>query len=425
MFANSKKIYLDHSATTPLDPKVLEAMMPFLTDKFGNPSSIHSFGQEALTGVDEARQILADFLNCQTSEIIFTSGATEANNLAVRGLIKALKKRKGDDYKMHIITSSIEHSAILEPCRELERQGIEVTYLPVDKKGIIKISALEKAIKDNTVLVSIMYVNNEVGSVQPIRKIGKLIKKINEKRDKEWRNTRVSERGERPEPIYFHTDAVQAVNFFNCDVVWNYIDMLSLSGHKIYGPKGIGALYVREGVPIYPVELGGHQERNRRSGTLNVPGIVGLGAAIKLLGKRREKGQITTKQEKYNKKISQLRDKLVKGILTNIPQAKLNTDLNNATPAHANFIFFGVEGESVLLSLDLEGIAVSTGSACASANLEASHVLLAMGIKKEIAHSSIRFTLGRYATSAEINKVIKILPNIIKKLRKISTEWNE
>ncbi len=411
------KIYLDHSATTPTDKKVLEAMWPYFQDKFGNPSSIHTFGQEALAGVDKARQQVAKFLNCEPSEIIFTSGATEADNLAINGIVKVFRK-KGLK-KMHIITSLIEHDAILEPCLQLEQEGIEVTYLPVEVNGVVAVEKLKKAIKDNTVLVSVMYVNSEVGSVQPIREIGKTIKKINEKRLREWKKLHPSERGDKPQPIYFHTDATQAINFFSCDVKWNYIDLLSLSSHKIYGPKGVGVLYKREEVPLAAVHLGGHHENNLRSGTLNVPGIVGLGAAINQLGQG-VKGASSSGQEKNNKHIAKLRNMLVSGIIKKIPDVVLNTDRENSTPAHAHFSFLGVEGESLLISLDIERIAVSTGSACASGSLKASHVLLAMGIKKEIAHNSIRFSLGKYNTEEEIKRVLKVLPPIVERLRKMN-----
>jgi cysteine desulfurase len=427
-----RKIYLDYSATTPVDKKVMQVMRPYFCDKFGNPSSIHNFGQEAIAGVDKAREQVARFLNCEPNEIIFTSGATEADNLAIKGVVKALlrhakrdRKGRAPIEKLHIITSSIEHPAVLEPCRELEEEGVEVTYLPVLPNGIVDIEELKKAIKENTVLVSIMYVNSEVGTIQPIRKIGKIIKKINEKKLKDWKNTRPALRKEKPQPIYFHTDATQAINFLNCDVRWNYVDLLSMSSHKIYGPKGVGALYVKSSVPIEPLQLGGHQENNLRSGTLNVPGIVGFGKAVELLTPHSQHGEVAAGpvgllETPNNKKIAKLRDMLVSGIMKNIPDVVLNTDRGIATPAHANFSFLGVEGEAILISLDLEGIAVSTGSACASGKLEPSHVLLAMGVKQEVAHNSIRFSLGKFTTAEEIKRVVKILPPIIKRLRKMS-----
>jgi len=408
----NNKIYIDHSATTPTDKRVLKAMMPYFADKFGNPSSIHGFGQEAVAGVDKAREQVAKFLNCTPDEIIFTSGATESDNLAIKGVINALREQ--GITKPHVITSLIEHDAVLEPCMALEKQGIEVTYLQVKPNGVVDIEKFRKVIKDNTCLVSVMYVNSEVGSIQPIREIGKIIKKINEKRLNEWKKCRTRNRGGKPMPIYFHTDATQAINFLNCDVNYLHCDLLSLSGHKIYGPKGVGALFIKTGTPLKAVQLGGHHERNLRSGTLNVPGIVGLGTAIELAGKEREKN---------NQKITKLRDMLVDGITKNIPDVILNTDRENSTPSHAHFSFLGVEGESILISLDLEGIAVSTGSACASKDLKASHVLLAMGIKQEVAHNSIRFTLGRGTTEAEIKKVIKILPRIVERFRKMSPEY--
>ncbi len=430
------KIYLDYSATTPMDKRVAQAMLPYFCDKFGNASSIHNFGQTAMAGVDKAREQAAKFLNCEPDEIVFTSGATESNNLAITGVIKALLRQDfgGQASKQqriknpHIITSSIEHPAILEPCKKLEKEGVEVTYLPVKSNGVVDIEKFKKAIKKNTALVSVMHVNNEVGSIQPIREIGKTIKKINEKKLKDWKKLNPKERGEKPQPIYFHTDATQSVNYLNCDVRWNYVDMLSMSGHKIQGPKGVGVLYVKTDVPIEPLQLGGHQENGVRSGTYNVPAIVGIGKAIELIENRKAKKQGKKKAgaaksvEANNLKIAKLRNMLVDGIIKNIPNVVLNTDRKNAVPSHANFSFLGVEGESILISLDLEGVAVSTGSACASGKLEASHVLLAMGIKQEIAHSSIRFSLGKYTTEAEIKKVIKILPPIIKKLRRMSPE---
>ncbi|MFH1745347.1 MAG: cysteine desulfurase family protein [bacterium] len=413
-----QKIYLDHSATTPVDKKVAEAMLPYFNKFYGNPSSIHTFGQEALAGVDKAREQVAAFLNCAPNEIIFTSGATESNNLAIKGLIKALKN--SGVTKPHVITSLIEHDAVLEPCMELEKSGAEITHLSVGPNAVINLENFKKAIRDNTVLVSIMHVNSEVGSIQPIREIGKIIFNINEKRIRDWKKLRPKDRGAMPQKIYFHTDATQALNFCNSDVKWNYVDLLSLSGHKIYGPKGIGALYAKSSTPIEALTRGGHQENNLRSGTLNVPGIVGLGCSMELLGIPGKKGELSAVQKKNNKKIAGLRDMFVDLILKNIPGAILNTPRAHGTPSHAHFTFPGVEGESVLISLDLQGIAVSTGSACASNKLKASHVLLAMGIKKEIAHSSIRFTLGKYTTAEELKRVAKILPPIIERLRRMN-----
>ncbi len=407
-------IYLDHSATTPTDKKVLKEMLPFFDKKFGNASSVHSFGQQGAIAIGKARDQLADFFNCQTSEIYFTSGATESNNLAIFGLINNLRAQ---NKKIHIITSVIEHDAVLEPFACLEKQGVEVSYIGVDKKGVIKIKDLENAVKDNTTLVSVMYVNSEIGTVQPIRDIGKIIKRINEKKENEWKKHHTSNRGARPRPIYFHTDATQAVNFFDCNTKYLHVDMLSMSGHKIYGPKGVGALFIKKGTPVEAVQLGGHQERNMRSGTYNVPGIVGLGKAIDLLKSRKHK--------KDNEHIKKLRDMLIDGIKQNIPNVILNTDCDNAASSHAHFSFPGAEGEAILISLDLKGIAVSTGSACASGSHKASHVLLAMGIKPEIAHTSIRFTLGKFNTEAEIKKVLEVLPPIIARLRKINPDYKK
>ncbi|MEA3398538.1 MAG: cysteine desulfurase family protein [Patescibacteria group bacterium] len=404
--------YFDYSATTPTDERVLSDMLPYFNENFGNPSSIHNFGQKALAGVDKARAQVAKFLNCDSNEIIFTSGATESDNLAIKGFVCHLEKQGMRRRDMHIITSLVEHDAVLEPLMELNAEGVEVTHIKVKPNGVIDLEHFKKSISLKTVLVSIMWVNSEVGAIMPIREIGKIIKKINEKREREWKKKRIKERGERPRQIYFHTDATQAVNFFNCDVKWNYVDMLSLSGHKIYGPKGVGLLYKKEDIPLGAIQRGGHHENNFRSGTLNVPGIVGLGSAISRLNK--------TAQARNNKKIANLRDELVEGIIKNIPDVILNTDRENSAPAHAHFSFIGVEGESILISLDLEGIAVSTGSACASSSLKASHVLVAMGIKIEIAHNSIRFSLGKHNTKEEIKIVIKKLPPIIKRLRKIN-----
>ncbi|MCD4761443.1 cysteine desulfurase, partial [bacterium] len=369
----------------------------------------------AQAGVDKARDQVAGFLNCDSGEIVFTSGATESDNMAIRGVMEALQEKGVKN--MHVITSLVEHDAVLEPCAALQKEGVEITHINVKKNGVIDLENFKKSLRDNTVLVSIMWVNSEVGAIMPIREIGKIIKKHNEKREREWKKLSVKERGERPRAVLFHTDATQAVNFTQCDVKWNYIDLLSLSAHKIYGPKGVGALYCKQGTPLIALQKGGHHENNLRSGTLNVTGIVGLGAAI---------AQITKKDKTENNKyVGKLRDMLVAGIKKNIPDTFLNTDRENSTPSHAHYSFIGVEGEASLMALDLEhGIAVSTGSACASGSLKASHVLIAMGIKKEIAHNSIRFTLGKHNSEEDIRKVIKVLPPIIKKYRDMNPLYN-
>lgn len=400
------KIYLDHSATTPVDKKVLDAMLPYFSDKFGNASSLHSFGQEAAEAMQTSRLTAANFFGCMPEEIVFTSGATESNNLAVRGLLKSLLKNSSD--KPHIITSTVEHDAILEPFIELERSGAEVSYAPVLANGVLDLDGLKKRIKDNTVLISIMYVNSEVGAVMPIQEIGELVKEIKKERAAKGNQT----------PLYFHTDATQGLNFLDCKVDRLSVDMLSMSAHKIYGPKGVGALYIRKGTPVTAMQLGGHHEGNRRSGTYNTPGMVGLAAALQQLN--------SATREENNKKIATLRDMLIDGLTKNIPDIILNTDREHATPAHAHFSIVGVEGESMLMSLDMEGIAVSTGSACASGSLKASHVLLAMGIKAEIAHSSIRFSLGKHNTEEEIRYVIETMPPIVERLRKMAPkiDWD-
>jgi len=388
----AKKIYLDYAATTPIAPEVLRVMLPYLKEEYGNPSSIYSLGQKAQMAIDKAREEVSRFLNCSPSEIIFTGSATEANNLAIFGIVRALRKK---GIKPHIITSQIEHHAVLEPCHQLEREGVEVTYLPVTKEGIVKVSDVKKAIKKNTVLVSVMYANNEIGTIQPIAEIGKLLKTIHSKLQTK---------------IYFHTDAVQAANYLDCNVQKLGVDLLTLSAHKIYGPKGVGALYIKEGTPITPLIYGGGQESGVRSGTENVAAIVGLGEAIKQIANR--KSQIV--------RIKQLRDKLIEGILKKIPGTRLNGSKEYRLPNNVNASISGVEGESMVIALDQEEIAASTGSACSSRSLEPSHVLLALGLSSEQAHGSLRLTLGRYTTEKEIDKVLEVLPKIVERLRKIS-----
>ena len=389
-----KKIYLDYAASTPVDEKVLSEMMPYFSEEFGNPSSIHSFGQEALEAVNKARKQVADFLNCDSSEIIFTSGATESNNWTVNGIIKANQIKNP-----HIITSSIEHHCVLNSVKAAEKNGAEASYLKVDKDGLVNVEDLKKAIKENTILISIMYANNEIGTIEPIAEIGKLLKEINSEREK----------NNLPK-IYFHTDAVQAINYLDCDVEKLGIDLLSLSGHKIYGPKGIGVLYIKQGTKIKQIQQGGGHEFGRRAGTHNVPGIIGLGKAISLVPEYR----------KRTAEIESLRDYLVEEILKSIPDSYLNGSKEFRLPHNANISFKGIEGESLLMLLDQEGIAVSTGSACSSTSLEPSHVLSAIGTSPELSHSSIRFTLGKNTTKEEINYTLKVLIEKIEKLRNIS-----
>jgi len=382
------KIYLDYAATTPVDSNVLREMLPYLKKDFGNPSSIYNIGQKACGAVNKSREIVAGFLGSSSKEIIFTGSATEANNLAIFGTIKA-----AGIVKPHIITSQIEHYAVLKPCEELKKQGTEVTFLPVDKDGLVQVSDVKKAMKPNTVLVSIMYSNNEIGTVQPISEIAKVVKKVNSK-------------------TLFHTDAVQAVNYLECDVQKLGVDFFTLSSHKIYGPKGVGALYVKNGVKIKPLIYGGGHEGGLRSGTENIPGIVGLAAAIQEIQNPKTRIQ--------NIKIRQFRDRLIKTILKVIPDTSLNGSLIHRLPNNVNISFEGVEGEAMVIGLDLKGIAVSTGSACSSESLKPSHVLLALGFSEKQAHGSLRITLGKHTTSREVERFLKVLPPIVQRLRKIS-----
>ncbi|HEX8974862.1 MAG TPA: cysteine desulfurase family protein [Patescibacteria group bacterium] len=397
----NRRIYLDYAATTPVDETVLTEMLPYFSKNFGNAMSVHSFGQEALEAIDNARAKAAKFFNCSTSEIVFTSGATESNNLVVKGSIRSYNSIPRVE-KPHIITTAFEHHCVLDACKFAEKDGLaEITFLPVHKDGLVRIEDLEKAIKSNTILVSVMYVNNEIGTVQPIAEIGELLKKMN------------TERIEKKMPkIAFHTDATQAINYFNCDVEELNVDLLSMSAHKIYGPKGIGLLYVRKGTAIKRVQDGGDQEYRLRAGTHNVPGIVGLGAAIDKIK--------TPAMQKKIKEITELRDYMIKRVLKEIPKSYLNGSAEKRSPNNANFRFDDVEGEGLILSLDLDGIAASTGSACSSGALDPSHVLLALGLKHEQAHGSLRVTLGKHTTKKEIDELVAKLKEIVKRLRKIS-----
>jgi len=398
-----KKVYLDYAATTPLDPQVLEAMLPYLKEKYGNPSSIHSFGQESRAAVDQAREQVAKLLNCQPPEIIFTSCATEANNLALKGITESqcqsVKETAGK--VPHLIVSPIEHHCVLDAAKHLEKiGGAEVTWLPVDKYGLVDPDDVKKAIKENTVLVSVMYVNNEVGTIEPIAEIGRTLRRLNEE-------SRMKNDGRR---IYFHTDAVQAIQYLDCDVQKLGVDLLSLSAHKFYGPKGVGALYIRKGTPIVRQQDGGEQEYGMRAGTENVAGIVGLGRAIEESKKQKAKSK---------NHIEDLRNRLIEGVLK-IPKVHLTGHLQKRAPHIASFVVEGAEGEAMLLLLDQEGIAASSGSACTSGLLEPSHVLTAMGISPELAHGSLRFSLGKQTTKEEIDYVLEELPKIVERLRSLA-----
>lgn len=407
------KVYLDYGATSPVKKEVKAAIMPFLEVEFGNPSSIHSWGQRARQAVEKAREQVAQFLGAKEPEIIFTSGGTEADNLAIRGLIaqiskseflnpKQIQNPKFKIQKPHIITTQIEHHAVLRTCEYLEKNHLaEVTYLASNRDGLIQVEQVKKAIKKNTILVSIMYVNNEIGTIEPIREIGKMIEKIN--------SERLTVNGQR---LYFHTDAVQAAEYQNMNVDFLHVDLLSISGHKIGAPKGIGALYLRKGTPMDKIIFGGEQENNWRAGTENVASIVALGKAIEII--RNQKSEIRSQ------KIQKLRDYFIKKVLKEIPDVELNGSKEFRSPNNANFYFKYVEGESILLGLDLVGIAASSGSACTSLSLEPSHVLMATFGDAERSHGSVRFTLGEETTKKEIDYTISNLKKIIKRLRDIS-----
>ncbi len=378
-----KRIYLDYAATTPTHPEVVKTMLPYFTDAFGNPSGIYSYGQEAKGAIEEARVKVANLIGARDEEIVFTSGGTEADNFALKGIAFA---NKGN----HIITSSIEHHAVIETCKFLERRGFKVTYLPVDEYGLVDPGDVKKAITDKTVLISVMQANNEMGTIEPIAEIGGIAKDAG---------------------IYFHTDAVQTAGHISADVNELGVDLLSMSAHKLYGPKGVGALYIRKGTKLISFMHGGEQERRRRASTENVPGIVGFGKAVEL-------AQQEVSEEV--KRLTCLRNQLAKGLLERIDRTRLNGHPLKRLPNNVNISVDFVEGESMLLNLDLEGICASTGSACSSSSLESSHVLLAMGLSHEQAHGSLRFSLGKWTTEEEIERVLNILPGIVAKLRAMS-----
>lgn len=386
-----KRIYLDHAATTALDGRVFEKMSPYFMGIYGNANSQHSFGRDAQKAVDEARDTIAKLIGAKPSEIYFTSGGTESDNWALKGVCKALKN-KGN----HVIISKIEHAAMLSTAKELEKDGVEVSYIGVDEEGFINLEELKNAIRPTTILISCMYANNEIGTIEPIEEIVKIAK----------------ERG-----ILVHTDAVQAMGAIDIDVKKLGVDLLSFSAHKFNGPKGVGALYIKNGIPMDRLISGGHQERTRRGGTTNVPGVVGFAEALRL-----------TKEsmQKDNEYVARLRDRFIARVEAEIPFVKLNGARNMAKrlPSNADFSFEYIEGESILFSLDMDGIAVSSGSACSSGSLEPSHVLLAIGLSEEKAHGTIRFSFGKENTVEEVDFVVDTLKSTIQRLREMSPLFN-
>ena len=379
-----QRIYLDHAATTPVLPEVLEAMLPYFSHEFGNASGVYSWSRTARQAVDQARDTVAEILGALAEEIVFTAGGSESDNLAIKGVAWANRERG-----RHIITSAIEHHAVLETCHWLEREGFEVTYLPVDSQGLVDPSAVEAALRPDTILVTIMHANNEVGTIQPIAEIGQIVK---------------------DSKAVFHTDAVQSAGVLDIKVDRLHVDLLRLSAHRLDGPKGVGVLYVRKGTRISPLIHGGAHERRRRAGTENVPGIVGLAKALEITHAEREK---------ENARLILLRDRLIEGLQT-IPHTRVNGSLTQRLPNNVNVCFEFIEGESLLLTLDMRGVAASSGSACTSGSLEPSHVLLAMGLPHEIAHGSLRLTLGRGTTAADIDYVLAEIPQIVERLRAMS-----
>ena len=393
-----KKIYFDYGASTPIDKEVLGAMLPFLKQEYGNPSSLHALGQNAMAAIDRARLVVAEFLDCSADEIFFTSGATEANNMVIQGvfgnLVSKSLETKFPNGKAHIITSAIEHESVLEVCRNLEKEGkAEVTYLGVTPQGKVQIEDVENALRPETMLVSLQYGNSEIGCVQNIRDIGFLLRR---------------------RAVLFHTDAVQATNYLDCRVSELNVNFLTLSSHKIYGPKGAGVVYIRKSSSISPIFVGGGQEAGMRSGTENVAAIVGMGKAIELLLRPRTKLLSIT--------IRHMRDKLIKGVLKRVKGSQLTGSLEGRLPNNAHFTFEGVEGKDVVMLLDQKGVLTSTGSACSERSKEPSHVLLALGMKPSKALSSVRFSLGKYTREEDITKVLKVLPQTIDQLRKVSVK---
>ncbi|MFA5772611.1 MAG: cysteine desulfurase NifS [Thermoplasmata archaeon] len=384
------RIYMDHAATTAADPDVITAMLPYFRESFGNASSLHTLGQEAKKALENAREEVATLIGAKNDEMIFTAGGTESDNIAIQGVAHRNRKKGG-----HIITTKIEHPAVLNTCKHLEAQGFKVTYLPVDKDGLISAKDVESAIKEDTILITIMHANNEIGTIEPIEEIGKIAKKHS---------------------VPFHTDAVQSVGKIPVNVDKTNLDMLSISSHKIYGPKGVGALYIRNGVKLEPLVHGGGHEKGMRSSTENIPGIVGFGKACSLA-----KEKLETEMQRLTK----LRDTLIDNILHNVEESYLDGHRTKRLPNNVNLRFSAIEGESLVLSLDAKGIAASTGSACSSKKLEPSHVLMAIGLNEVEAHGSLRLTLGRWNTKEEVEYVCGVLPEVVGRLRSMSPLWHK
>jgi cysteine desulfurase len=383
-----RRAYLDYNATTPLAPEVFEAMKPYWLSEYGNASSIHYYGQHAKAAVEQAREQVARLVGAQPAELVFTGGGTESDNAAIFGLVEAVHSAA-----RHVITTSIEHHAVLFAARDLEQHGVSVTYVPVGSSAVVDPDDVARAIRPDTVLISVMHANNELGTIQPLEEIGRIA---------------------REHDVYFHTDAVQTAGKIAIDVKKLDLDLLSLSAHKVYGPKGVGALYIRRGTPFRPLLHGGHHERNRRAGTENVPGIVGLGKAAELAGEQMADDGL---------RVGALRDRFERGILASVPLASVNGDVHRRLPGTANISFDGIEGEGFVIALDLRGVACSTGAACSSGSIEPSHVLAAIGKTKEQARSSIRFSFGRYSAVEDVDCTLAILPDIARRLRAMSPKW--
>ena len=383
-------VYADNAATTKLSPAVLEAMMPYLTEEYGNPSSLYRFGNHAKRAIEQARKEVADVLGAEPFEILFTGGGTEADNW-VKEIMRSLKARG----KNHFITSAVEHHALLHSAQRLQKEGFEVTFIPVDREGQIDPEQVRAAIRPETGLVSIMFANNEIGTIYPIQEIGAICRQAG---------------------VLFHTDAVQAAGHLPINVKEMNIDLLSLSAHKFHGPKGVGAFYCRRGIPLPSLIDGGAQERSKRAGTENVAGIVGLGAALRLANEE---------MSETSARVSAMRDRLIDGILQTVPMCRLNGPRHNRLPGNCNISFLGIEGESLLLRLDLAGIAASSGSACASSSLDPSHVLLAIGLPHEVAHGSVRLSLSDYNTEEDVDYILEKLPEIVSTLRSMSPLWEQ